>query len=233
MLRSIKQLYGDKLAASDGDLGEVKDFHFDDQNWAVRYVVAETGIWLSSRQVLLSPHAFGKTYPDAKILPVKLTRKQIEDSPPLQAHKPVDRQFEEDYHRHYGWPNYWQGDVLWGTTGFPILESPARTTIPTIAPPTNPADTRLRSTQSVSGYHLQATDGIVGHVTDFMMDAHTWTIRQLVVKIGHRLSGREVQIPTGKIDRISYQESTVFVHLNGEAVEQSSAYPPVLAGEED
>jgi hypothetical protein len=59
MLQSIKQLYGNKLGASDGDIGHVKDFYFDDQNWAVRYVVADTGSWLPGRQVLISPHAFG------------------------------------------------------------------------------------------------------------------------------------------------------------------------------
>ncbi|MGD0744542.1 MAG: PRC-barrel domain-containing protein, partial [Verrucomicrobiota bacterium] len=57
MLQSIKQLYGDKLGTSAGEIGHVKDFYFDDQNWAVRYVVADTGSWLSGRLVLISPHA--------------------------------------------------------------------------------------------------------------------------------------------------------------------------------
>ena len=52
------------------------------------------------------------------------------------------------------------------------------------------------------GYHLQASDGMNGHVYGFMMDAQSWAIRQLVIKTGHRLSGQEVQIPTCKVDRI-------------------------------
>ena len=87
MLRSIKQLYGDKLGASDGEIGHVKDFYFDDQNWAVRYVVADTGSWLPGRQVLLSPHAFGRLRQAEKVLRVNLTRKQIEDSPSIESHK--------------------------------------------------------------------------------------------------------------------------------------------------
>lgn len=126
MLRSLKQLYGDKLGASDGDLGQVKDFYFDDQNWAVRYVVADTGTWLTSRQVLLTPHAFGGLHQAGKILRVNLTRKQIENSPSIEWHKPVSRQYEEEYYRYYGWPYYWQGDGLWGMSGFPILELPAK-----------------------------------------------------------------------------------------------------------
>ncbi len=124
MLRSIKQLYGDKLGASDGEIGHVKDFYFDDENWAVRYVVADTGSWLPGRLVLISPHAFGNLDQAGNILRVNLTRKQIEGSPSIESHKPVSRQYEEEYYRYYGWPYYWQGDALWGMGGFPILELP-------------------------------------------------------------------------------------------------------------
>src|SRR5580698_6685819 len=125
MFQSLKQLYGKKLGASDGDLGQVKDFYFDDHTWAVRYVVADTGKWLPGRQVLLSPHAFGDCQPVGKTMLVNLTRKQIEDGPSIESHKPVSRQYEEEYHRYYGWPYYWEGDGLWGgTRGFPILEVP-------------------------------------------------------------------------------------------------------------
>ena len=103
----------------------MKDFYFDDQNWAVRYVVADTGAWLPGRQVLISPHAFSSLDQAGKLLVVNLTRKQIEDSPSIESHKPVSRQYEEEYYRYYGWPYYWQGDGLWGLSGFPILELPA------------------------------------------------------------------------------------------------------------
>jgi hypothetical protein len=227
MLQSIKQLYGDKLGASDGEIGHVKDFYFDDQNWAVRYVVADTGSWLPGRQVLISPHAFPEGF-RGEILLVNLTRKQIEDSPSIESHKPVSRQYEEEYYRYYGWPYYWQGDALWGMSGFPILsEKPA----PFPSEPAGengrhhePADAHLRSTQAVNGYRLQATDGIIGHVCDFMMDDQSWAIDQLVIKTGHRFYGEEVQIPASKVDRISWDESTVFVSLTREAVEQSPAH---------
>ena len=228
MPRSIKQLYGDKLGASDGDIGRVKDFYFDDQNWAVRYMVADTGTWLTSRQVLLSPHVFGSLDQDGKVLRVNLTRKQIEDSPSIDSHKPVSRQYEEEYYRHYGWPFYWQGDGLWGMSDFPILELPAKSLSGEQAAATDPKrerdDAHLRSTQAVNGYHIKASDGMIGHVCDFMMDDKSWAIGQLVIKTGHRFTGKEVQIPVGKVDRISYEESTLFVNLTKEAVEQSPAH---------
>jgi hypothetical protein len=225
MLQSIKQLLGNKLGAADGDIGHVKDFYFDDQNWTVRYLVADTGTWLPGRQVLLSPHAVGTLHQAASVLPTKLTRKKIEDSPAIETHQPVSRQHEEEYHRYYGWPAYWLGDGLWGVGGDSILETPPKSLPDKSATAdgshAKSADAHLRSTQAVSGYNLQATDGIIGHVSDFMMDSKTWAIEQLVVKTGHRFTGREVQIPMNKVDRISYEESTVYVKLTREAVEKS------------
>jgi sporulation protein YlmC with PRC-barrel domain len=225
MLQSIQKLYGHKLGASDGDIGHVKDFYFDDRTWAVRYVVADTGNWLPGRQVLLSPRAFDNPHPSGKTVLVNLTRAQIEGSPPIEAHKPISRQYEESYHRYFGWPYYWQGSGLWGMSGFPILELPP-TPAPvepgaTVGPPPERTDAHLRSTQAVSGYHVQATDGIVGFVCDFMMDAKSWAISQLVVKTGHRFTGKEVRLTTSQVERISYKESTVFVTVTKEAVEKS------------
>src|SRR4030095_7055938 len=216
MLRSIRQLYGDKLGASDGEIGHVKDFYFDDQNWAIRYLVADTGSWLPGRQVLLSPYSLGRLDQAEKVLRVNLTRKQIEDSPPIESHKPVSRQYEEEYYRYYGWPYYWQGDALWGISGFPILELPPKPfpdqSRTMIGPPLAPTDAHLRSTQTVNGYNVRTSDDVtVGHVCDFMMDTESWAIRQLVVKTGHRLSGKEALVETKTVDRISYDESTVFV----------------------
>lgn len=225
MLQSIKQLIGNKLGATDGDIGHVKDFYFNDHNWVVRYVVADTGNWLMERQVLLSPHAFGYAYPAGKAMLVKLTRKQIEDSPSVETHKPVSRQFEEDYHRHYGWPYYWEGDGLWGMSGFPILELPA--TFPTGQPPaaTGPkaerADAHLRSTQAVNGYHIQATDGIIGHICDYLIDDKSWAIKQLVIRTGNRFTGKEVQVAISHVTQISYELSKVYVNLNTDAVQKS------------
>ena len=234
MLRSLKQLYGNKLGASDGEIGHLKDFYFDDQNWAIRYLVVDTGTWLPGRQVLLSPYSLGRLDQPEKILRVNLTRKQIEDSPPIEAHKPVSRQYEEQYHRYFGWPYYWQGNQLWGLSGFPILELPAgprlsEKTAP-VGPLTGGADPHLRSTQAVNGYQLKTSEEIIGHVCDFMVDAASWAIGQLVVKTGHRLSGKEVLIEVKNVSRISYEESTVFATMTPAPVPQSPVPHPMPDG---
>jgi len=175
---------------------------------------------LPGRKVLLSPHAFGRLDPAGKLLPVNLTRKQIEDSPSIDLHKPVSRQYEEEYYRYFGWPYYWQGDALWGLSGFPILESAGQPlpyeSAKASSPATARADAHLRSTQAVNGYQVRTGDETIGHISDFMMDAGSWAIGQLAVKTGHRLSGIETLITTKEVDRISYEESTVFVTLTKE-----------------
>jgi hypothetical protein len=203
----------------------------------VRYLVADTGSWLPGRLVLISPHSLGSLDQAGKVLLVNLTRKQIENSPSIESHKPVSRQYEEEYYRYYGWPYYWQGDGLWGMSGFPILEQRTKPLPIGPAPASGPqperADAHLRSTHAVNGYHLQASDGTIGRICDFMMDDKSWAIGQLVVKTGHRLSGKEVQIPSSLVDRISWDESKVFVNLTTEAVERSPAHHLAPAGAVD
>ena len=228
MLRSIKHICGDKLGATDGDIGHVKDFYFDDLQWAVRYLVADTGSWLPGRSVLLSPHALGSLPPGGNILPVKLTRKQIEDSPATETHKPVSRQYEEEYYQYYGWPYYWQGDGVWGMSGFPILTEsmkpyPGEASTKTAAKRAQ-ADIHLWSAQDIIGYQVQTGDDIAGHVADFMMDDQSWVIGQLVINTGNRFTGKKVLLLPDKIERISWEESKVFISLTKEAVLQSPAY---------
>ncbi|MEO6741859.1 MAG: PRC-barrel domain-containing protein [Chthoniobacteraceae bacterium] len=237
MLQSIRQLYGTKLGASDGHIGHIKDFYFDDRKWVVRYVVVDTGNWIPGRLVLISPHAFGSLYADGGILLVNLTRQQIESSPPIESHKPVSRQFEEDYYRHYGWPSYWHGGEVWGVGGFPVA--------PPFAPPSSQtmADGKgdgneaphLRSTQTLGGYQIQNVEGTIGQVVDFMMDDKSWVIREIVVETGHWLSKKKIVMPANHIGRISYDESKLFVDVTNDAIQQGAEYqiPPLGAGYHD
>ena len=224
MFRSLKRLFGSRLAASDGDIGPVKDFYFDDQNWAVRYLVADSSAWLPGRRVLISPYALELTKV-GKLSVMSLTRKQVESSPLFQPDQPISRAYEERYHRYYGWPFYWHGHDLWGFSGFPITPLPERLPGELIASasgrPTPLAEPQLRSTQVVKTYALRTCDGVKGHLCDFLMDDRNWAICQLVVKTGRRFSGQEVEIPVTTVDGVSNEHSTVFLNLSREALEQS------------
>lgn len=230
MLLNIKKIYDRKLAASNGEIGHVKDFYFDDKTWAVRYVVIDTGSWLTGRSVLLAPHAFGTFDQEEKILPVNLTRKQIENSPSIDAHRPVSRQYEENYYRYYGWPTYWEGGEMWGVSGYPVAGPSSASDNWRAYDYTQWDDIHLRSTKAVNGYEIQAKDGVIGTVTGFMMDDKSWMIREIVVETGPWYSGKHVLITPSKVQCISYPESKVFVNLTKEDIKQTADNHVALAG---
>lgn len=213
MLQNIHELNGYKLAASDGEIGHIKDFYFDDQRWAMRYFVVDTGTWLTGRLVLISPHAFGKLDHDKKLLHVNLTKEQIEHSPTTDTHRPISRQYELEYYRYYGWPTYWGGDLIWGGTSLPVVVQPMLDT--SLHHGHNQRDDlHLRSTHEIKGYAIEATDGPIGTVVSFMVDDKSWAIGELVVEAGHWYSGKEILISPSTILSISYEESKVFVNLS-------------------
>ena len=43
MLRSLKELEHYAVSATDGDVGTVVNFLFDDEHWAVRHLVVDPG----------------------------------------------------------------------------------------------------------------------------------------------------------------------------------------------
>jgi hypothetical protein len=229
MLHNLKELYGNKLAALDGDIGHVRDFYFDDKTWVIRYVVAETGSWLTGRLVVLSPHSFGRLDPHDKILDVKLHKKQIENSPSIDSHAPVSRHFEIECHRYYGWPAYWNDGASWILGGYPEGLPPSKDKIEE-HPQQHGEDKHLQSSRQVTGYHIQATDGLIGHVRGFLVDEMTWAIRELAVEAGHWYSGREILISPGKIERIRYEESTVFVNLTKADIQRTGESEVAQAG---
>ena len=114
MLVKAKTFNGYKLDSLDGEIGKVKEFFFDDHHWTIRYLVADTGNWLTGRQVLISPYSLVAVNKEEQSIKVDLTQKQIEDSPSLSSDKPVSRQFEEEYYGYYEVPIYWGGPYMWG-----------------------------------------------------------------------------------------------------------------------
>ncbi len=231
MLINIKEIYGNRLFAKDGAIGHVKDFYFNHKSWSVRYVFADTGSWLSGRQVLLSPpHAVGKVNRNERSLTINLSRKQIEDSPAIEMHKPVSRQYELDYYLYYGWPAYWNGGGLGGIEGFPAVMAPAQDEAGTPQQPQDQDDKHLQSMKAVMGYAIHAADGEMGKVSGFMVDDKSWGIAELVVETGQWHAGKEILITPDKIMRINYEESAVFVSLTKSDFQKAGKHEVVKVG---
>jgi hypothetical protein len=220
MLRSTKDLKGYTIAAVDRDVGSVHTFYFDDARWTVRYLVVDTGGWLP-QLVLISPIAIGHADWGSRRLSVNLTKDQVEHSPSFNTDKPVSRQHELDYHNYYGWPAYWMGPYLWGSSMYPLALASAAPPAPVAVAEQNPADQHLRSADEVIGYHLQATDGEIGHVADFIVDDETWQFRYVVVDTSNWWFGNEVLVSPDWIDRVSWPDRRVSVNLAKETVKGS------------
>ena len=224
MHTNIKDIYGHKLVATDGYIGDVKDCYFDDKSWTVRYLVVDTGTWLEQQLVLLSPHSFGHFDQTNKLVHVNLTRKQIEDCPSIDKHRPVSRQYEEAYYGYYGWPAYWDGGGIWGGAAYPVLMPPFVAAQHAHHGHNQTDDKHLRSTRAITGYVIEASDGQAGTVSDFLMDDKSWSIRDLVVQAGHWYAGKEVYIAPAQIERISYEESTVYVKLTRADIQRTAEH---------
>lgn len=221
MLDKVKTLNGFTLHCRDGSIGTVREFYFDDRHWTIRYLVASTGYWLTGRQVLISPYALGAVNRDAQEISVALTKQQLADSPSLDTGKPVSRHFEEAYYGFYGWPRYWGGPYMWGF--YPgIVRDPEQWH--DVLPGEDAWDPYLCSTNDVSGYHVQATDGEIGHVDDFIVDDKTWAIRYLVVDTGNWRSGKNVLVAPRWIERVSWGDAEVYVKLSRAAIQASPEY---------
>ena len=227
MLRSVNEITGYVISVKDGEIGRCKDFLFDDEFWTVRYMVADTGKWLPGRKVLISPIALGEPDWLNRRFDVKMTKEEIESSPMLDEDAPVSRRYEKKYFTHYYWPYYWSGDSVWGASPYP----PAAP----VPPPKeieeesaeDPEKCHLRSVKEVTGYHIRAEDGEVGHVEDFILDEETWTIRYTVVDTRNWLPGRKVLVSPQWIVSVDWVEKQVAVNLTTGAVKDSPEYDPL------
>lgn len=222
MLIKVKNLIGYNLKGLDGEIGNVKEFYFDDHHWTIRYLVAETGNWLTERVVLISPYSLVSVSEESKNISINLTKKQIEDSPPLDSDKPVSKQFEQEYYSYYGWPTYWIGSYAWGLNPY-IVRDPYK--LKDFIPKEHNWDLNLRSTNNVTSYHIKAIDGEIGHVDDFIIDDETWTIHYLVINTHNWLPGKIVLISPQWIKHISWNESTVYINQSREVVKYSPECP--------
>jgi hypothetical protein len=217
MLTSANRLKGLVIHATDGEIGTVEQFYFDDETWTIRYLTIETGGWLHGRRVLISPISVVNTDCQRKRLDVALTKKQVESSPNIDTHKPVSRQHEADYLGYYGYPYYWGGPYLWGPAYVPIgLAAPMPSSKKALADRirNESADSHLRSTEATTGYHIQATDGEIGHLQGFIVEDEAWAIRYIVAETRNWWPGKKILISPSWIQDVSWEASNVYVGLS-------------------
>ena len=249
MLRSMSDLEGYAIGATNGPIGHVKDVYFDDEAWVVRYLIVDTGSWLSSRKVLISPIAIGQSNWAERTFPVSITKEQVKNSPDLDTDKPVSRQHEMQYLTYYGYPFYWGGAGFWGPGIYPGMRSMgvgyAGSSSEYLTAPVDKAqlareasqhendDPHLRSGEAVMKYHIEASDGGIGHVQGLLIDEDTWAIRYLIVDTSNWWLGHQVLIAPKWIKNVRWPDNTVSVSLTRQAVKDAPPYNPALTLDRD
>lgn len=230
MLRSVNKLNGYMIKATDGDIGQVEEFFFDDATWTIRYLAAKTGGWFTGEKVLLSPAVLGEPDWSGQVFPVMLTRKQVEESPPVDMDKPVSRQKEAELHTYYNLSPYWSPAGL-VRPGYPPVE-PQRSAVASVMEQDEAVvvqedqDPNLRSSREISGYTIHASDGDIGHVEDFLVDDKFWIIRYMIIDTRNWLPGRKVLVAPDWIERFTWTERKVDVNMTRREIKDSPEYDP-------
>jgi hypothetical protein len=244
MLRNSKELEGFAIHATDGSIGSIKEIYFDDRQWVVRYLVVETGAWLMSKKVLLSPVGISHVNWDKKELSVAISKAQVKGSPDIDTHKPVSQQHEMDYLGYYGYPLYWGDSGYWGGYPSPYMMAPeyrindhstivADANVPYVAPHKSSRNHHLRSDTEVMNYHIEATDGELGHLQGMLIDPDTWAIRYLIINTSNWWLGHLILVAPAWIKEVSWSESKVYVDMTQAQIKNAPHYDASVALERD
>lgn len=266
MLRKATEIMGYNISATDGEIGHVEDFYIDiddhriedphgnrqrDHGWNVRYMVVDTGFWIFGRKVLIAPEALGTPNWDHNIMPVDMTKEEIENSPEIPEGQPISRAYETELRGYYGWPIYWGAPVASPTTA-PATMSPTTgrsfshdahmaTNIETrsqlgpgqepvpqeVTEALNSADRPpIQSLDSFRNFNIEAEDGSIGRVDDVFIDDADWKVRYLLIDTGQWLPGRKVLISPDWVEMVDLHDSKVHVKMTKEQIENSPEYDP-------
>jgi hypothetical protein len=149
----------------------------------------------------------------------------------------VTRQHEIDYSSYYGYPYYWGSTGYWGTDMYPSMMLPNSGWVgvtPAVGKEIKDAeasraahtDPHLRSCNAVTGYHIHASDGDIGHVCGMLIDDETWAVRYLIVDTSNWWVGHQMLVAPQWIEGVSWAERTVSVKLTRQVVKDAPAYDP-------
>ena len=239
MLFAITGLLGCQVRTEDGDAGTVKDYLFDDRNWRIRWMVVDTGAWLPGRKILIHPSAIEPLVippstgglgmgsgVDRPVVSVALTQDAIKASPDASEDEPVTQQMEDRLYEYYSW------DPIWGVTNFGINAIGSMVTDSRghgkIEAGTHPGDgdSHLRSASSVKGYHVEATNGEIGHVENFLIDDADWHIRYLLIATRNWWPGKHVQLAPYTVAAVDWMRKQIALNVTREQVQSGPECDP-------
>ena len=248
MLFAVSGLIGCSVEASDGEVGAVKDFLFDDQTWKIRWMTVEAGDWLPGRRrVFIHPSAIAPLHISPKPtlpmmsssaplqLTVNLARAQIEAGPHAHEDDPVTTDMEALLYDYYAWDPFW-GASHFGGAALPNAESrivgdAARREADAEIPPLD-GDDHLHSVAEFKDYYVHAVDGDIGHVENLLADDANWEVRYLVIATRNWWPGKVVQLSPYAVKDIDWFGEHINMNVTRDQVRSAPAWDPLAMADE-
>ncbi len=234
MLKNASELIGMTLEATDGKVGKVKDLLIDERWWTIRYLVADTGTWLSEHQVLVSPLMIVDSAASMAegVIYVHATKEQIAACPPLEADAPVSRRYELEHARHFGHNPYWLGSEVWGLGALPeLLPPPPEEEFRHAEALDDIENCHLFSASELMGYEVEHANGAVeGKVADFVLACRPWKLYWLVIDLGHWFDKQPVCIPPTSITKVDWTAKRLVLSTT---VTPPQSVEPTVPGDSD
>jgi uncharacterized protein YrrD len=226
MLRSANDLRGFSIGATDGEIGQVVAYYFDDEQWTVRYIVVNAGGWFNARKLLVSPLSVDGADWNSRTFETALTREEVKNSPTIDTDGPISRRQEAAYNTHHKLSSYWKGPKLWGPAKLPSeTHRRSRSDIESArAGDEAYSGSHVHSTKQIEGFRLGASDGEIGHVEDFIIDDETWTIRYIVVDTRNWWPGKKVTLSPRWVKSVDWKNRKVHVDLSRREIKNSPEY---------
>lgn len=235
----LGSLKGFAILASDGRLGTVNDFLFDDATWHVRWLVVRTGMWLAGRIALVHPLDLAQPDDGSRTLAVRLTQAQVAASPDILLDEPVSRQTE------YGMQGYAWHDPAWGNPRYlagplsglglhvsksRLVEEKAMHKVLRGGGLTDGGDPHLRSVVAVMGTAARATDGPAGTIEDILADRSDWSVRGVVIRTRHWWPDpTAVVVAPSQVREVSWSRQEVTLAITCDEIKTSQPYDPAGA----
>lgn len=226
MLIRAKELKTFTIDATDGEIGQVLDFYFDEDRWTVRYIVVDSGAWFSASTLLVSPAAIFSIDSPGRYINTSLSRLEVKNSPTFDRRLPLLRHSEIAYHDYFHYAYYWAGPNLWGSAANPseIRNVAAAQGGITASFAHATEHTHVHSAESVNGFQIAAVDSDVGYIKDFLLDDETWAIRYLIIDTGNWWPGKQIMLAPQWATEVRWAERRVYVDLALEDIKNSPEF---------
>jgi hypothetical protein len=230
MFKSLKRMTGMVIKATDGEIGSLDQFFFDDTSWAIRYFVVNIGSLVISKKVLISPASF-QTIQGHDIL-VNSTIAQIKNSPDIDTEKPISRQKEEQLHDYFTWSYYWGYPLYYNSLGTELYPNIQYTDTflghDKIANNLGNSDimdnNHLRSSKDIQGYIIMAKENEFGSVEDFLVDTENWAIRYIILNTGDLLPGKKVIVSAKWTKEIDWDTKTIHFDIDRDVIKNGPSF---------